>query len=59
MCGFGVDFIGTVSGEKAYRRITDIGTVIEVGSVTLVYKSGDSNRECIYRLRKAVAKYGL
>ena len=57
MRGFGVEFIGTVSGERAYRRITDIGTVIEVGSITLVYKFGDSNRDCIYRLRKAVAKY--
>jgi|2_EtaG_2_1085320.scaffolds.fasta_scaffold00307_41 hypothetical protein len=56
---FGKDYIGKVGGRECFKVLTDIGTVIEVGSITLVYKSGDSNRECIYRLRKAVAKYGL
>ena len=59
MLEFGEEFIGTVSGQSAYKRMTDVGDIIEVGSVALVYKRGDTNRECIYRLRKAVAKYGL
>jgi len=59
MLEFGEEYIGKVGGQNAYKRLTDIGDIIEVGGVSLVYKRGDSNRDCIYRLRKAVTKYGL